>query len=161
MNINRTFMIKLLTVSAMLMISFSAGADRDGRRGDLGDKRHENFRKHSDIRHFDRHDYDVWRSGSWRRVRHDGKFGWWWVAAGTWYFYHQPVYPFPDPYTPPVVVIQPPPADMLSTIPPPAQYWYFCSSANSYYPYVPSCPEDWKRVPANPPQNAPATKPAQ
>jgi hypothetical protein len=32
------------------------------------------------------------------------------------------------------------------------QYWYFCASANRYYPYVATCPEGWKAVPAQPPQ---------
>jgi hypothetical protein len=29
-------------------------------------------------------------------------------------------------------------------------YWYYCQSANAYYPYAPSCPEPWVVVPAVP-----------
>ena len=36
--------------------------------------------------------------------RHGGRGGWWWVVGDAWYYYPQPVYPYPDPYTPPVVV---------------------------------------------------------
>jgi len=55
--------------------------------------------------------------------------------------YVQPVYAQPVPQT---VYVQAPPA--------PAQVptWYFCKSANSYYPYVPSCPEGWQPVAAQP-----------
>lgn len=28
------------------------------------------------------------------------------------------------------------------------QYWYYCDSAHAYYPYVSSCPEPWRDVPA-------------
>lgn len=31
-------------------------------------------------------------------------------------------------------------------------YWYFCESANAYYPYVASCPGGWRPVPAIPPR---------
>jgi hypothetical protein len=30
----------------------------------------------------------------------------------------------------------------------PRRYWYYCSSAGTYYPYVESCPEPWVEVPA-------------
>lgn len=29
----------------------------------------------------------------------------------------------------------------------PEAYWYYCSSAQAYYPTVPSCPEPWVKVP--------------
>jgi hypothetical protein len=25
----------------------------------------------------------------------DGRYGWWWDVDGAWYFYEQPVYPYP------------------------------------------------------------------
>lgn len=37
------------------------------------------------------------------------------------------------------------------TVPPPAGVWYFCASANTYYPYVATCPEGWRPVRATPP----------
>jgi hypothetical protein len=80
-----------------------------------------------------------------------------------WYFYPSPVYPYPDPYTPPVVVInQQPPAAAPQASPqtqPTVPLWYYCDSAKAYYPYVPSCPEAWRPVPAQPP--VPNQQPAQ
>ena len=111
---------------------------------------------HGDFRHFDRHDYGLWRSGAWHRSWHDGRYGWWWIAGGEWFFYPQPVYPYPDPYdyVPlPAVVVQPPPPEPLA--PQPQQYWYYCDAAHGYYPYVASCPSGWRAVPATPP-SAPA-----
>jgi hypothetical protein len=110
-----------------------------------------------DIRYFDRHDLPRWRGGAWRQTRHDGRFGWWWVVGGgSWYFYSQPVYPYPDPYIPSVVVTQSEPVDSTPDIvvaPAAAsQSWYYCESSQGYYPYTASCPEGWKTVPATPPE---------
>jgi hypothetical protein len=32
------------------------------------------------------------------------------------------------------------------------QWWYWCQSANGYYPYVSTCSEGWQRVPPQPQQ---------
>jgi hypothetical protein len=111
-----------------------------------------------DIRYFDRDDAHRWRGGAWRQTRHDGRFGWWWVVGGgSWYFYSQPVYPYPDPYIPSVVVTQSEPVDSTPDIvvaPAAAsQSWYYCESTQGYYPYTALCPEGWKSVPATPPAN--------
>lgn len=117
---------------------------------------------HGDIRHFDHHDMHRWRSGAWRHGSHGGRVGWWWVAGGMWYFYPQPVYPYPDPYRPPVIVIEQAPQPVVVPIqpapqvapvvtPPAAQFWYYCEAAGAYYPYVATCPSGWKTVPATPP----------
>ena len=160
MSINRTFFIQALAAAMLVAISLPASAERNERHG--GDARSDSFRRDGfrgggDIRRFDRHDYSVWRSGNWHHGRHDGRLGWWWIVAGTWYFYPERVYPYPDPYTPPVIVTQPP-AQLLA--PPPAQLWYFCISSNSYYPYVASCPDGWQTVPANPPTASPDSQPS-
>ena len=110
-------------------------------------------RWHGGIERFHEHDYHVWREGHWEHDFHDGRYGWWWATGGLWYFYPAPVYPYPDPYVPPVVVAPvapapaPPPAPAA---PPPPQYWYYCESAGGYYPYVPVCPSGWRVVPAAP-----------
>jgi hypothetical protein len=155
MNVERRSIIRMLTAATLVAIALPASADRDGRRGgDRHDGFREGFRGDRDIRHFERHDYGVWRSGHWRHRRHEGRLGWWWVVGGIWYFYPEPIYPFPDPYIPPPVVVAQPPQP---SGPPPAQNWYFCASSNSYYPYVSSCPEGWKAVPATPQNAAPGT----
>jgi len=157
MNITKKISWALAFSALMAAAPMSANADRhdDGRR-DGG--RHDHGRNwHGDIRVFHARDFPRWRAGHWRHGRHEGRLGWWWVVAGVWYFYPQPVYPYPDPYTPPVVVIQQttppaqPPASGPGALSPQAQNWYYCESAKSYYPYVPSCPEGWKMVPATPP----------
>jgi hypothetical protein len=120
-----------------------------------------------DIRSFERHDVHRWRSGAWRHGSHAGRFGWWWVAGGVWYFYPQPVYPYPDPYRPPTVIVEtspaPPvvvqmpaqvqPAPQLPSVAPQpaAQFWYYCEAQQGYYPYVAACPTGWKTVPVTPP----------
>ena len=122
---------------------------------------------HGDIRHFERHDAHQWHSGGWQHGYHGGHLGWWWVAGGMWYFYPQPIYPYPDPYTPPVVVIQqtadptvvvqtapsvppPSPSAPATVAPQQPQSWYYCEESRSYYPYVASCPGGWKSVAATP-----------
>ncbi len=104
-----------------------------------------------DIRHFETRHLPVWRSGAWHHGRYGGRLGWWWVVAGTWYFYPEPIYPYPDPYTPPYVVVQSTPGTAAPAVPAPAQNWYYCEASKSYYPYVSSCPAGWKAVPATPP----------
>jgi hypothetical protein len=116
--------------------------------------RHQMWR--GDIRHFEGRDSHQWRSGYWHHGDHGGRLGWWWVMGGLWYFYPQPVYPYPDPYLPSTVVIQqtvpvaPAPVPPVVTQAAP-QVWYYCEASASYYPYVPTCPTGWKTVPATPP----------
>lgn len=148
-----------IMVGALLVSSITALADdREGFR----DGNREGFRRGHwegrEIHRFGDRDLYIWREGRWHHGRHDGRLGWWWIAAGVWYFYPRPVYPYPDPYTPPVVVINQQPA---AVVPPPspvqiqpqqaAQLWYYCDSARGYYPYVPNCAEGWRAVPAQPP----------
>ena len=38
-----------------------------------------------------------------------------------------------------------------AAIPQQQGYWYFCQSANAYYPYVQQCPEGWQPVVPVPP----------
>jgi hypothetical protein len=95
-----------------------------------------------DIHHFNDHDFGYWRGGSWFHGVHGGRNGWWWVVGPDFYFYPAPVYPYPDPYVPPVVAVTPAPAA-------PAQpTWYYCSNPQGYYPYVAQCTVPWQPVPA-------------
>ena len=76
-------------------------------------------------------DWGAWRGGHWRHGYHGGSLGWWWIVGPTWYYYPQPVYPYPGPWAAP------------------AQYWYYCPSSRIYYPYVPLCP-GWQQLPVMP-----------
>lgn len=111
---------------------------------------------HGDIRNFPRDDDHIWRGGRWYHGGYGGRIGWWWIVAGTWYFYPGPVYPYPNPYVPPIVVNSYP-AIPAAPGPAPMDYWYYCRAAKGYYPYVPTCPSGWEKVPATPPP--PATPP--
>lgn len=88
-----------------------------------------------------------WNGGYWHRGWYGPRFGWWWVVGPSWYYYPAPVYPYPDPYIPPVIVQTAP----AKPGPAPAQYWYYCAASKAYYPYVAECPGGWQPVPATPP----------
>lgn len=81
----------------------------------------------------DAHKYDLrsWQSGGWRHETHNGRFGWWWNVGPDWYFFDQPVYPYPDLYTP---------------LGMPIGWWYWCDAYQDYYPYVTYCPVPWESV---------------
>ena len=64
-----------------------------------------------------------------------------------------PAAPAGDSAAPPPPTAPPPPASATpSASAPPASgevaQWYFCQSANGYYPSVPTCAEPWVKVPA-------------
>ena len=152
MKIRKAILSIIATVMLASTLGNAAVADERGRgrERERHEVRHEAWR--GDIRVFHEHDYDLWRGGRWLHVSHGGRLGWWWVVGGAWYFYPTPVYPYPDPYQPPVVVVTPAPAA--------PQYWYYCSNPQGYYPYVPQCPTTWQRVPAQPAVAANPSPPA-
>ncbi len=121
-----------------LVLGAVAPAMAEERRHDEERRDHDphggGWRDH-DIHRFHDHDFDYWQHGRWIRGRHDGREGWWWVVGPTWYYYPQPVYPYPSPYVPPVVA-------------PTANAWYYCPPSGAYYPYVATCPVPWQVVPA-------------
>jgi hypothetical protein len=135
----KTWKYCLSALLALLVISpTTALADPHGRA----------WRGGGDMRHFGGHDMGVWRAGGWRHTYYNGRLGWWWVAGGAWYFYPQAVYPYPDPYVPPVIVAQQAPATLVQAQT--QQFWYYCEPSKTYYPYVSSCEAEWKAVPATP-----------
>lgn len=97
-----------------------------------------------DIAHFGPDELRVWRGGVWRHEWHDGRWGWWWTVDGGWYFYPEPIFPYPT-YVPPVIIAQPSPPVVTGL--PPAQFWYFCDNPRGYYPYVATCSVPWRAVP--------------
>lgn len=108
------------------------------------------------MRHFDEHERAVWQGGHWGQEWHNGRYGWWWYTGGGWYFYDQPVYPYPlivsdavvfEPVVdvPVAPAYAPPPAPLGA---PPPSFWYYCDNPPGYYPYVPSCPTQYREVPA-------------
>jgi hypothetical protein len=76
----------------------------------------------------------------------------WWGPYPYWYYPPPPyaVYAPPVVYAPPPVVV-PEPQVYIQQAPPSAeQFWYYCQSAQAYYPSVPSCPEAWVKVAPRP-----------
>ena len=75
------------------------------------------------------------------------------VGVGFPFWYPYP-YPYPYPYAYPYPVYSPPAVVQQSPVyvqpeaqaPPPPQYWYYCQSAQAYYPYVRECPGGWMQV---------------
>lgn len=57
---------------------------------------------------------------------------------------------YPSPYYyPPQVIVVPPPAPppvYIEQTEAPQNYWYFCKTAQGYYPYVKECPDGWQKV---------------
>jgi len=113
----------------------------------------EHFTHHEfherDVHRFRGHDLEVWRGGHWFHEWHNGRFGWWWFAGGIWYWYPEPIYPYPlavsetlyvEPMAPP-----PPPAGAV------APSYYYCDNPAGYYPYVTTCSVPFRPVPAAPP----------
>jgi hypothetical protein len=110
-----------------------------------------------DFHHFNADEARIWGGGSWHQDWHDGRYGWWWYTNGGWYFYDQPVYPMPlvvsDIYVgepvevaPEAVAAPPAPPPPQGLAPP--QFWYYCDNPAGYYPYVQSCPTQFREVPA-------------
>lgn len=60
----------------------------------------------------------------------------------------------PAPWYPPTVIVTqpapppPPPVyiEQHEASVAPESYWYFCATAQGYYPYVRECPEPWQRI---------------
>lgn len=142
----KSLRIAVAALIALPVMVHPAAADERGHRRAPERERHQVWR--GDIHRFHEHDFGRWRGGNWYHGRHLGRLGWWWVVGGLWYFYPAPVYPYPDPYLPPVVV-PPAPAPAPAN---PLQYWYYCPKPAGYYPYVARCTTDWQAVPATPPR---------
>lgn len=104
------------------------------------------------------HGHGHFHGPSYRSHGYYGPSPWWWVAGTGLLLYPQIVAPRPQ------VIVQSPPVEPIIVQPQPtAQNWYYCDSARAYYPYVQSCAEGWRAVPATPvaaAQQAPAPAPA-
>ncbi len=68
---------------------------------------------------------------------------WWGPPYPYWWYYPPPYYAYP----PPPIIVQEPPVYVQPLPPaPPQAYWYYCSSAQAYYPSVQTCPEVWIKI---------------
>ena len=95
------------------------------------------------IGHFRARDFEAWRGGYWWHGFRGGRIGWWWFAAGAWYWYASPAYPYPG-----YVGDYSLPGDDVGE---PGGGAYYCTYPAGYYPYVRVCPSGWRVVPADGP----------
>ncbi|MGQ0742205.1 MAG: hypothetical protein ACT4OG_07935 [Alphaproteobacteria bacterium] len=82
-----------------------------------------------------------WRHGRWHHGHHHGKFGWWFIVNGFWFFYYTPIYPYPLYVSASYYYDEPYYDDY---------YWYWCDDPPGYYPYVRECYGPWIPVPPEP-----------
>lgn len=136
-------MLKKLIAVSLIALPLTSGLALAEPHGEWG---------HGDIHRFHEHDIHVWRGGGWHHEVHEGRLGWWWVVGGLWYFYAQPVYPYPNPYVPGEVEVEP----ALPAVQAVPSYHYYCRNPAGYYPYVPRCLVPWQRVDAGMPPPADA-----
>jgi hypothetical protein len=108
-----------------------------------------------DYRHFNRWEQNRWRHGHWHHGYHHGRYGWWWYLNGGWFFYANPVYPYPlylsdnayyDDYYYDDGDHYDRDYDDYSGQPASDGYWYYCRDPQGYYPDVRTCRTDWQRV---------------
>jgi hypothetical protein len=136
--------VSLALVTGLFAITVEADADKKGRGNSHRDGGSRHDSRDNDRHHYrdhgSRHSYHHnWNRGYWHRGHHEGRYGWWWITAGMWNFYPQPVYPYPRYESRAPVVVQ------NST-----SLWYYCDSSRNYYPYVEYCPEGWRAIPTEP-----------
>lgn len=124
------------------------------------------FRSH-DTRHFQHNDLIRWRGGRWNNSCFNSRCGWWWLAAGQWYFYERPTYPYPlvvsnIEFAEPTYVVPsypepahtpvaPTPVIVPARDPAPGpQFWYYCDNPQGYFPSVQTCAIPFRQVPPPP-----------
>lgn len=120
----------LLVLSCVLLFSVPAFAEHQGGHWSGADGWHGHAGWHGNIRQFN-HGY--WQGGHWWHGPYGDRLGWWWIVGPDWYWYPQPIYPYPNPYLPPGAV---------------TGFWYWCDFYQQYYPFVGACPTGWRAVPA-------------
>ena len=89
--------------------------------------------------------------GHWHHRHHH--YGWWGprvIVAPPYAWGWGGYYPYPYPYPYPAIVREEPQVYIERPDPPVEESWYYCESAEAYYPRVPSCPEPWVKVPPVP-----------
>ncbi len=99
-------------------------------------------------------DKALWTRGRWHHGRYHGLYGWWWFAAGYWYWYEEPTYPYPD-YVSEEVEPETGEEQPAEATPPEGvtgDVYYYCTDPDGYYPYVSTCNVPWEAVPAAPSQ---------
>jgi len=72
---------------------------------------------------------------------------WWWGPGYPYWYYpgwYDPAWYYPPVVEQPSTYIQGPSAQAPAE---PTGYWYYCPSAQAYYPQTPTCDQPWVKVP--------------
>ena len=121
---------------------------------------HEHDFHTRDVRRFDAHETEHWRTGRWHNDWHDGRFGWWYDVDDVWYAYPAPVFPYPLVVAPivveeavgPVPDAPPPQAAVpagFTPLPPLPKAAYHCGNPEGFFPVVEACSVEWIAVNAH------------
>jgi len=97
-----------------------------------------------DFAHLTAQDRAAWQHGHWHHGWRHGHWGWWWGVGDFWFFYPEPIYPYPD------YIGSAEYYDYYDEYGTPQYYWYHCDDPEGYYPYVQQCNGDWEPVPPVP-----------
>jgi len=101
-----------------------------------------------------------WSRGYWFHGTYMNHIGWWWIVGPTWYYYPEPVYPYPSESEAPVYFVEvqgtPPPVapPPPTNVPPTSKQQamsYYCEKSKNYYPLVSTCDGPWVATPVKPP----------
>ena len=106
--------------------------------------------------------YERWHYGYWYHGPYLDHIGWWWVVGPTWYYYPDPIYPYPplDPEpeyyvmvdgTPPAPAVPPGDAPKSPSKDDSKAYTFLCEASQIYYPYTTMCKGEWKTMAVPPP----------
>jgi hypothetical protein len=92
----------------------------------------------------------LWRGGYWHYGLYDGRIGWWWAVGGGYYWYPEPIYPYPTIASEVVVTEMPIAAAAPVSAAPAVPMYYYCDNPAGYYPNVPVCNQPFRPVPVTP-----------
>jgi len=131
----------MLATATLLLLAVLPAHAKEGRGHSRGGG--QRFH-HSGFQHHQRHHpsfHQHHRFHHHRQFHHGPHFGarffvgpgWWWGSA----------YPV---YRVPVVIQQSPLVYIQQEATPEPYYWYYCQSAQAYYPYAQQCPGGWLKV---------------
>lgn len=145
----KRLIVAALTVLTFVLFSSLASAQSRGgghSGGGSGDHFYRSGSSHYSGWHGSRHHGHSFHASSWGFgfYAYPGWWGWPYSYAYPYYDPYPYFYPYPV-YSPPSVVSQEPPVYSEPEQEQP-YYWYYCESAQGYYPYVKSCPGGWTKV---------------
>lgn len=105
-----------------------------------------------DLRNFSPAQRNLWTRGHWHHGKYRGVYGWWWFTGAYWYWYQQPIFPYPDYVSDDVYendTGDESPADAAPPVHNTDGFYYYCSDPAGYYPDVTVCNGTWEPLAAD------------